>query len=225
MDGTKEDITNEEIKQDMPCGETPPEQPDKAKTEAAGSEAVEEAAAEADAKTAEEPVDFTAEKSKKDKSGKLKKELERTEKALQKAEKERAEYLDALMRERADFENYKKRNAVSVSRAFADGKADAILALLPVADNLDRAADTECSDAAYKSGVELVKKQLTDTFIKMGAEEIEALGKPFDPNLHNAVMQVPAEDGEESGIVKTVLMKGYRTGDKVIRHAMVQVTE
>ncbi len=181
--------------------------------EETSGEEVKEAEAAKDAEAAE------PEKPKKEKASRgLKKELE-------KAQAERDEYLDALKRERADFENYKKRNAAAVSKAYADGTADAVTAILPVIDNFERAAAAPCSDEAYKSGMDLVHRQLTDAVKNMGAEEIESEGKPFDPNLHNAVMQVPCEEGDESGTVKTVLMKGYKIGDKVIRHAMVQVTE
>lgn len=140
---------------------------------------------------------------------------------------ERDEYLNALIRERADFENYKKRNAAAVSRAFADGQMETALLILPVLDNLERALQVEVSEEgakAIKTGVEMVEKQLREVLEKLGVEEIEALGKEFDPNLHNAVMQEEAEEGQESGIVKEVLMKGYKTKDRVLRHSMVKVT-
>ena len=140
---------------------------------------------------------------------------------------ERDEYLNALIRERADFENYKKRNAAAVSRAFADGQLETALLILPVLDNLERALQVEVSEEgakAIKTGVEMVEKQLREVLGKLGVEEIEALGKEFDPNLHNAVMQEEAEEGQESGIVKEVLMKGYKTKDRVLRHSMVKVT-
>ena len=144
-----------------------------------------------------------------------------------KAAAERDEYLNALIRERADFENYKKRNAAAVSRAFADGQLETALLILPVLDNLERALQVEVSEEgakAIKTGVEMVEKQLREVLGKLGVEEIEALGKEFDPNLHNAVMQEEAEEGQESGIVKEVLMKGYKTKDRVLRHSMVKVT-
>lgn len=152
------------------------------------------------------------------------------EEAPEEAEKtaaERDEYLNALIRERADFENYKKRNAAAVSRAFADGQMETALLILPVLDNLERALQVEVKEEsakAIKTGVEMVEKQLREVLEKLGVEEIEALGKEFDPNLHNAVMQEEAEEGQESGIVKEVLMKGYKTKDRVLRHSMVKVT-
>ena len=160
-----------------------------------------------------------AEKPKKEKAPKVKKA------DLDKAIQERDEYMNALIRERADFDNFRKRNKVAVSEAYTNGMADAALKMLPMIDNLERAAQVECSDEAYKAGVALVLKQCFTCLGEMNIRQIEAEGKPFDPNFHNAVMQIPAEEGEESGIVKVVLMKGYQMGDKVIRHAMVQVTE
>lgn len=71
----------------------------------------------------------------------------------------------------------------------------------------------------------MVLRQARTSLEKLGVEEVEAQGAAFDPNLHNAVMQVPAEEGEQSGMIKTVLMKGYSMDGKVIRHSMVQVTE
>ena len=152
------------------------------------------------------------------------------EEAPEEAEKtaaERDEYLNALIRERADFENYKKRNAAAVSRAFADGQMETALLILPVLDNLERALQVEVNEEsakAIKTGVEMVEKQLREVLEKLGVEEIEALGKEFDPNLHNAVMQEEAEEGQESVILKEVLMKCYKTKDRVLRHSMVKVT-
>lgn len=167
----------------------------------------------------EEPAAEPAETDKqKKKKGKANAELE-------KAIEEREEYKNALIRERADFDNFRKRNKVAVSEAYTNGMADAALKIIPMIDNLERAAEAECADEAYKAGVLLVLKQCFTALGEMNIHQIEAEGKPFDPNFHNAVFQVPAEEGEESGIIKTVLMKGYQMGDKVIRHAMVQVTE
>ena len=142
---------------------------------------------------------------------------------LEKALAEKEEYLNALVRERADFENYKKRNAFTAAHAREDGKAEALTAMLPVADNLERAI-AAAEDSAFKTGVEMVLRQFKDSMKSLGAEEMDALGKSFDPNLHNAVMQVEAEEGQEEGIVAEVLMTGYTLGDKVLRHAMVKVT-
>lgn len=145
--------------------------------------------------------------------------------ALEKALAEKEEYLNALIRERADFENYKKRNSAAVSKAYGDGKWDAAEELLPILDNLERAIAAAEGESPLKTGVEMVLRQAMDIFKSMGIEEIPAQGEEFDPNLHNAVMQIDPEEGEDSGLIKEVMMKGYRTKDKVIRHSMVKVTK
>ncbi|MBQ9942568.1 MAG: nucleotide exchange factor GrpE [Christensenellaceae bacterium] len=149
--------------------------------------------------------------------------------ALAKALLEKEEYLNALIRERADFDNYKKRNATAVARAYTDGKLDAAAKVLPVLDNLERALGVSVAEnenaQAIIDGVKMIEKQLIDVLAAMDIHEIEAQGKPFDPNLHNAVMQEEAGEGEESGMVKEVLMKGYMTADRVLRHSMVKVTQ
>jgi len=147
---------------------------------------------------------------------------------LQKLSAEREEYLNALIRERADFDNYKKRNVSAVSRAYMDGQADVAAMILPVVDNLERALQAEGgaeAEGAIKKGVEMITKQLRDVLGSIGVEEIPAEGKVFDPNLHNAVMQEGACEGEESGTVKEVLQKGYKIKDKVLRHSMVKVIQ
>ena len=94
--------------------------------------------------------------------------------------------------------------------------------LLPVVDNLERALSAAGEESALRSGVELVLRQTKDALAKMGVEEIDPLGQPFDAELHNAVMQGSAEEGEP-GTVCMVLQKGYKLGTRVIRHAMVKV--
>lgn len=93
-------------------------------------------------------------------------------------------------------------------------------------DNLDRAIESISeagADDSILKGIEMVRRQFLDTLAKLNVEEIEAMGKPFDPELHNAVGQVEAEDGQEENTVALVLQKGYRMGERVIRYSMVQV--
>lgn len=146
----------------------------------------------------------------------LKEELDKT-----KAQCE--EYLDLAQRKQAEFANYRRRTEGVRAEAYDDGRRDAIDKLLPVIDNLERAlmaAGEE--DSALKSGVDMVLRQTKETFAKMGVEEIDPLGQPFDAQLHNAVMQGTAEEGEP-GTVCAVFQKGYKLGERVIRHAMVKV--
>ncbi len=138
-------------------------------------------------------------------------------------EKEREEYREALIRERADFENYKKRNASLASASYNNGIIDTVTAVLPVLDNFERALCTECGDKAFFDGMEMIKRQLVDVLTSLGVEEIDVEGK-FDPEMHNAVMQVDEEGFEANDIVET-LQKGYRLKDKILRHAMVKVNK
>ena len=105
-----------------------------------------------------------------------------------------------------------------------EGKRECIKALLPALDNFDRALQAEgAGDESWREGVRLVHRQLMDSLQKLGLSEIEAEGK-FDPNVHEAVMQEKAE-GRESGDILAVLQKGYRVGEKIVRHSMVKVAE
>ncbi len=137
------------------------------------------------------------------------------------------EYLALAQRIQADFDNYRKRNASVRADALADGKVEAVKAFLPIMDNLERALETEKKNGASGSlmdGLEMILKQMSQMLTDLGVEEVEAEGKPFDPACHNAVMQVPAGDGVEKGVVAAVFAKGYKMGDKIIRYSMVQVT-
>lgn len=150
---------------------------------------------------------------------------EETVAIIEKLAAEKEEYLNALKRERADFENYKKRNADLVARTHNEGVADTVKAILPVLDNLERAVASAADDESpLKTGVELVLRSFLDALKALGVEEISTDGA-FDPNFHNAVMQVEAEEGEESGMVKEVFQKGYILKGKVLRYSMVKVTQ
>lgn len=126
-------------------------------------------------------------------------------------------------RTQADFDNYRKRNVDMVQRARYDGKTDVILEILPVVDNFDRALPL-ISDESVREGVEKIAKQFTGVLEKLGVKEIEAEGKPFDPDFHNAVFTEEVE-GVEPDTVTGVLQKGYVMDDKVIRYAMVKVSK
>lgn len=146
------------------------------------------------------------------------------QKELEEANAKTAEYLAMAQRVQADFENYRKRNESVRADAFADGRREVAAAMLPVLDNLERAVDAaaDSADEALKSGMELVLKQMTDIYQKLDVSPIDRKGERFDPNLENAVLQGTAEEGEP-GTVCQVLQKGYRMGDRVLRHAMVKV--
>ena len=144
--------------------------------------------------------------------------------ALEEANAKAEEYLTLAKRVQADFENFRRRNENVRAEAYADGRKDTAMLMLPVLDNLERAIDAaaDSPDEAIKSGVEMVLKQMTEAYGKMDVKPINCLGEKFDPNLENAILQGTEEDGEP-GTVCQVLQKGYMIGDKVLRHAMVKV--
>ncbi|MBQ6382684.1 MAG: nucleotide exchange factor GrpE [Clostridia bacterium] len=143
---------------------------------------------------------------------------------LEQAEAKTAEYLAMAQRVQADFENFRKRNESVRADAYADGRKDVAAMMLPVLDNLERAVEAAAGsqDEAMKSGMELVLKQMQDAYGKLDVTPINRLGEKFDPNLENAILQGVPEDGEP-GTVCQVLQKGYKIGEKVLRHAMVKV--
>lgn len=175
--------------------------------------------------TAQEPkeakTEQTAEKASKTEKSDSKKKIKKLEEELAAAKKGAEEINEKYVRMLAEYDNFRKRTAKEREGIYADAYADALSAILPVIDNLERAAG--CDDAeGLKKGLELTLKGFVETLEKMGVHEIEAEGKPFDPNLHNAVMHVEDDGYGENEIVE-VLMKGYQKGDKVIRYSMVKV--
>ena len=129
---------------------------------------------------------------------------------------------DKYLRLAAEYDNYRKRTAKEKEALWSDAKADTAAAFLPVYDNLERAIKQPSTDEAYKKGVEMTMNQLKEVFSKLGIAEIPALGEPFDPNLHNAVMHVEDENLGEN-VVAEVFQAGFMCGEKVIRFSMVKV--
>ena len=129
-----------------------------------------------------------------------------------------AEANDKYLRLAAEYDNFRKRSAKEKSDAYADAYSDAIKALLPLADALDKANEFNPED----EGIKALSKLLTDTLAKIGVTPIESDGKEFDPNLHNAIMHEEDESMGENLVAQT-FQKGYLLGEKVIRHAMVKV--
>lgn len=124
----------------------------------------------------------------------------------------------------AEYDNYRKRNAQAASRAYADGVSEAVLKLLPVADNFGYALDS-ASDEKTKAGIDKVIKSFNTILSSFGVEEIPlSAGDEFDEGIAEAVMSFPCEEGETPNTIKQVLKKGYKNGDKVIRFAQVTVT-
>ena len=142
------------------------------------------------------------------------------------ADKEKiAELEDRVKRQLAEFENFRNRTEKEKQAMFETGAKSVIEKILPVIDNFERGfATVEEADAedAFVKGMNQVYKQMMDELEKIGVKPIEAIGTEFDPNLHNAVMQVESEEFE-SGIVAQEFMKGYTYRDSVVRHSMVGV--
>ena len=197
-----------------------PEQEAK-ETEAAPQEAPETAAApekEAEA----EPADA---KKKDGWFNKKAREMDAVKAKLDAAEKNATQAKDQLLRMAAEYENYRKRSTREADQKFNDGVSHAVNQILAILDTLDMAANAECTDENYKKGVVMTLDKAEKALKTLNITEIESMGKPFDPNFMNAVQQVPAEDGQESGTVVRVFQKGYMIGDKIIRHATVVVAE
>ena len=162
-----------------------------------------------------EPAKKKAEPKKKGESAKLQAELDKANEAL-------AESKDMLLRTAAEFDNFKRRTEKEKADIAAFVKADVVKALLPVADNIERASQSDRESADYVKGLEMIIKQLTDTLDRVGLKKIEAEGAQFDPNFHEAVMHVEDDSVGENTVVQ-VLQTGYMMGDTVIRPAMVKV--
>ena len=200
-----------EIKEE-PAESTEPAEPEQ--------ETAAEEAPEAEAEAAE-----TAGSGKKSWFPRRGKELEALKAKLEAFEKEAAQTKDQMLRLAAEYENYRKRSVREADQKFNDGVSFAVNQIIPTLDTLDMAANAPCADENYKKGVSMTLDKAAKALQALHVEEIEALGKPFDPNVMNAVQQVPAGEGQESGTVAAVYQKGYRLGDKVVRHATVVVTE
>ena len=166
--------------------------------------------------TEEKSEEKTEEKTaKKEKKSKKEAELEKLKAELDKKN-------DILLRTAAEFDNYKKRTEREKSGVAEYARAGIIKQLLPILDNIDRAAQADRESPDYIKGIELIIKQFEGLSEKLGIEEIAKQGDAFDPNLHEAVMHIEDEALGEN-VIAEVLQKGYKTGDTIIRHAMVKV--
>jgi len=138
-----------------------------------------------------------------------------------------AELEDKVLRQMAEFENFRKRTGKEKQEMFETGAKSVIEKILPVVDNFERGfatVDPEDEEDAFVNGMRMIYKQMMTELENIGVKPIEAVGKEFDPNFHNAVMQMASEE-YESGIVAQEFMKGYTYRDSVVRHSMVAVAE
>ena len=185
-------------------------------------------AAEQTAPEAEKKEEQAAEEEKTDKKSKKKKEktytLTREQmEAAELAAKQLESVKDQFVRLTAEYDNYRKRTTKEKDNIYQDAKADTIKEFLAVYDNLERAMATEGDeDSPHKKGLEMIFHQYQEILKKLCVTEIEAKGQPFDPEKHNAVMHIDDESLGEN-VVAQVFQAGFMLGDKVIRHAIVQV--
>lgn len=145
---------------------------------------------------------------------------------MEQARARAAELEHRLFRAQADFENYRRRVQREKEDLSTYANQRLILNLLPVLDNLERALATQAvpGDEKFRQGVELTARSFRDILAKEGVTPIEAVGQPFDPNFHEAVMTVDSEEHDEDTVLAE-FQKGYRLGDRVIRPSMVQVSK
>ena len=150
------------------------------------------------------------------------KKMKKLEKKIEEQKQELDECDDRIKRLMAEFENFKKRSNKERNGMYNSVMGDVVTSLLPAIDNLEKAANAETADEQYKSGVEMVLSQFKDVLKSNGVKEIEAVGKPFDPSLHEAVSSV-VDENLGTQVVKEEFRKGYMIGDRVLRHSLVVV--
>ncbi len=129
---------------------------------------------------------------------------------------------EKYLRTLAEYDNYRKRTIKEKESIYPEAKATVVEKFLPVMDNFQRAIDSAENKDAFYDGVVMLKKQMDDVFTSLGVEEIKAVGEPFNPDFHNAVMHIDDEEAGENVVVEE-FQKGYKIGERVIRHSMVKV--
>ena len=191
--------------------------------------AVEEKELEKEKQETEASEEKEAKASETDKETEKSEDAGKKEKAPEKKKDSKDEKIDELndklRRSMAEFDNYRKRTDKEKSAMYEIGAKDVIEKILPIVDNFERGLNTIPEDAkgtAFAEGMEKIYKQFVKTLDDLGVKPIEAVGKPFDPNFHNAVMHVEDENLGEN-VVAAELQKGYTYKESIVRHSMVQV--
>ena len=209
----EEQVRQEEQEKVSQAEETREEQTADRQAETCGEES-QESADQAEAERAEEAADQKSEK----KGCFKKKEKDPRDQKIE-------DLTDQLKRTMAEFDNFRKRTEKEKSAMFEMGAKDILEKILPVVDNFERglaAIPEEAKDGSFAKGMEMIYKQLIKMLEDVGVTPIEAVGKEFDPNFHNAVMHVDDENLGEN-VVASELQKGYMYRNSVLRHSMVQV--
>ena len=160
---------------------------------------------------------------KKDKKEKKDKKADKAEKALEDIKKELEAHKNNYLRLAAEYDNYRKRTTNEKASIYSDATAKAVSEILTVADSLEMALKAaENAPEEFKKGIELVAAQMQSALAKLNVEKFGEVGEEFNPELHNAVSKLEDESLGEN-VIAQVFQSGYKTGDKIIRHAMVQV--
>src|SRR6476661_4318565 len=149
-------------------------------------------------------------------------ELQAANADREKLASEKAELYDRLLRKQAEFDNFRRRTERDRSDFLQFAGMDLARELLPVLDDFERALKVECADTNYAKGIVLIHQRLSDILKKMGVEHLEAAGKPFDPNVHEAVVRFPTDEVEDQTVLEE-FQKGYNFKGKLLRPAMVKV--
>lgn len=145
------------------------------------------------------------------------------EEELEKLKAELAEHKQQHLRVLAEYDNFRKRTQNEKAAIYNNAVSDTVQAVLPIADNIALALNQENASAEdMRKGVEMIETQIEAAFEKLGISPVGAVGENFDPNLHNAVAHIDDESLGES-VISAVFQKGYMLGDRVVRHAVVQV--
>lgn len=142
--------------------------------------------------------------------------------ALEEARKQAADANEKWLRTLAEYDNYRKRSQKEKDALYNDVRAETLAKILPVLDNFERAAAADSDPDSYRKGIEMTVRQLLEILTGMGVESFGEKGEAFDPNLHNGVMHVDDADLPEN-VIAEVFQRGYKLGDRVIRHATVKV--
>lgn len=222
----QEAVADDDAVLDEQTGQPTPEETDgEPEAAAADADAVSpEAAAEGEAENAEGTAENENAQAAK---GEKKSPFKKKEKKKDKRDERIEELTDQVKRQMAEFENFRKRTEKEKTQMYEVGAKSIIEKILPVVDNFERglaAVPEEQKNDAFVDGMDKVYKQMMTVFSELDVKPIEAVGKEFDPEFHNAVMQVESDE-YESGVVAQELQKGYTYHDMVVRHSMVGVVQ
>lgn len=215
---SEEKKVQEEMEKQEAVQEEPSETEVKSETEEKGTDDVDTSSDSAEAEEAQENKEASENEAPKGKTSFFGKKKEKKDKKDQQI----ADLTDRLQRTMAEFDNFRKRTEKEKASMYIIGAKEIVEKILPVVDNFERGLATAQEGDAFADGMKMIYKQLMTTLDELGVKPIEAVGQPFDPNYHNAVMHVEDESLGEN-VVAEELQKGYTYKDFVIRHSMVKV--